>query len=92
MNKELISALKNENWVEIRCIAFALSEQEKTQIKKQTQYKDWENIFEKKHLSYEIEYIITYLMMCVCHSVEELLSIEKQLDFTSIKSYHTRMI
>ena len=91
MNKELISALKNENWVEIRCIAFALSEQEKTQIKKQTQYKDWENIFEKKHLSYEIEYIITYLMMCVCHSVEELLSVEKQLNFTSIKSYHTRI-
>ena len=91
MNKELISALKNENWVEIRCIAFALSEQEKTQIKKQTQYKDWENIFEKKHLSYEIEYIITYLMMCVCHSVEELLSVEKQLNFTSIKSSHTRI-
>nr|WP_314752555.1 DUF6493 family protein [uncultured Capnocytophaga sp.] len=91
MNKELISALKNENWVEIRCIAFALSEQEKTQIKKQTQHKDWENIFEKKHLSYEIEYIITYLMMCVCHSVEELLSVEKQLNFTSVKSFHTRI-
>ena len=91
MNKELISALKNENCVEIRCIAFALSEQEKTQIKKQTQHKDWENIFEKKHLSYEIEYIITYLMMCVCHSVEELLSVEKQLDFTSVKSFHTRI-
>ena len=91
MNKELISALKNENWVEIRCIAFALPEEEKAQIKKQTQRKDWENIFEKKHLSYEIEYIITYLMMCVCHSVEELLSVEKQLNFTSVKSFHTRI-
>ena len=30
-------------------------------------------------------------MMCVCNNVEELLSIEKQLDFTSIKSYHTRI-
>ena len=91
MNKELISALRTENWAEIRRIAFALPEEEKAQIKKQTQHKDWENIFEKKHLSYEIEYIITYLMMCVCHSVEELLSVEKQLDFTSVKSFHTRI-
>ena len=91
MNKELISALRTENWAEIRRIAFALSEQEKAQIKKQTHNKDWENIFEKKHLSYEIRYVITYLMMCVCHSVEELLSVEKQLDFTSIKSFHTRI-
>ena len=91
MNKELISALRTENWAEIRRIAFALPEQEKVQIKKQTQHKDWENIFEKKHLSYKIEYVITYLMMCVCHNVEELLSVEKQLDFTSIKSYHTRI-
>ena len=91
MNKELISALRTENWAEIRRIAFALPEQEKAQIKKQTHNKDWENIFEKKHLSYKIEYVITYLMMCVCHSVEELLSVEKQLDFTSIKSYHTRI-
>ncbi len=91
MNKELISALRTENWAEIRRIAFALPEEEKTQIKKQTQYKDWENIFEEKHLSYEIRYIITYLMMCVCHSVEELLSVEKQLDFTSVKSFHTRI-
>jgi len=89
MNKELISALRAENWAEIRRIAFA--EQEKVQIKKQTQHKDWENIFEKKHLSYKIEYVITYLMMCVCHNVEELLSVEKQLDFTSIKSFHTRI-
>ena len=91
MNKELISALRTENWAEIRRIAFALPEQEKAQIKKQTHNKDWENIFEKKHLSYKIEYVITYLMMCVCHNVEELLSVEKQLDFTSVKSYHTRI-
>jgi len=91
MNKELISALRTENWAEIRRIAFALPEQEKAQIKKQTHNKDWENIFEKKHLSYEIRYVITYLMMCVCHSVEELLSVEKQLDFTSVKSFHTRI-
>ena len=91
MNKELISALRTENWAEIRRIAFALPEQEKAQIKKQTHNKDWENIFEKKHLSYKIEYVITYLMMCVCHNVEELLSVEKQLDFTSIKSFHTRI-
>ena len=91
MNKELISALKNENWVEICCIAFALSEQEKTQIKKQTQHKNWEELLESKRLSYENKYLITYLMMCVCNNVEELLSIEKQLDFTSIKSYHTRI-
>ena len=39
MNKELISALRTENWAEIRRIAFALPEQEKTQIKKQTQHK-----------------------------------------------------
>ena len=91
MNKELISALRTENWAEIRRIAFALPEQEKAQIKKQTHNKDWEKIFEEKHLSYEIRYVITYLMMCVCRSVEELLSVEKQLDFTSIKSYHTRI-
>ena len=91
MNKELISALRTENWAEIRRIAFALPEQEKAQIKKQTHNKDWEKIFEEKHLSYEIRYVITYLMMCICHSVEELLSVEKQLDFTSIKSYHTRI-
>ena len=91
MNKELISALRTENWAEIRRIAFALPKQEKAQIKKQTHNKDWENIFEEKHLSYEIRYVITYLMMCVCHSVEELLSVEKQLDFTSVKSFHTRI-
>ncbi len=91
MNKELISALRTENWAEIRRIAFTLPQEEKAQIKKQTQHKDWENIFEEKHLSYETKYIITYLMMCVCHSVEELLSVEKQLDFTSVKSFHTRI-
>ncbi len=91
MKETLLSALKAHDFTAIRNICFALPEEEKAQIKKQTQHKDWENIFEKKHLSYEIEYIITYLMMCVCHSVEELLSVEKQLDFTSIKSYHTRI-
>ena len=91
MKETLLSALKAHDFTAIRNICFALSEQEKTQIKKQTQHKDWENIFEKKHLSYEIEYIITYLMMCVCHSVEELLSVEKQLDFTSVKSFHIRI-
>ena len=91
MKETLLSALKAHDFTAIRNICFALPEEEKTQIKKQTQHKDWENIFEKKHLSYEIEYIITYLMMCVCHSVEELLSVEKQLDFTSVKSFHTRI-
>ncbi len=91
MKENLLSALKAHDFTAIRNICFALPEQEKAQIKKQTQHKDWENIFEKKHLSYKIEYIITYLMMCVCHSVEELLSVEKQLDFTSVKSYHTRI-
>ena len=91
MKENLLSALKAHDFTAIRNICFALSEEEKAQIKKQTQHKDWENIFEKKHLSYEIEYIITYLMMCVCHSVEELLSVEKQLNFTSVKSFHTRI-
>ena len=91
MKKELISALRTENWAEIRRITFALPEQEKAQIKKQTQYKDWEKLFEKKRLAYETEYLITYLMMCVCHSVEELLSVEKQLNFTFVKSFHTRI-
>ena len=91
MKENLLSALKAHDFTAIRNICFALPEQEKAQIKKQTQHKDWENIFEKKHLSYEIEYVITYLMMCVCHSVEELLSVEKQLDFTSVKSFHTRI-
>ena len=91
MNKDLISALRTENWAEIRRIAFALPEQEKVQVKKQTEHKNWEELLESKHLSYEIRYVITYLMMCVCHSVEELLSVEKQLDFTSIKSFHTRI-
>ena len=91
MKETLLSALKAHDFTAIRNICFALPEEEKAQIKKQTQHKDWENIFEKKHLSYEIEYVITYLMMCVCHSVEELLSIEKQLDFTSVKSFHTRI-
>ena len=91
MKETLLSALKAHDFTAIRNICFALPEEEKAQIKKQTQHKDWENIFEKKHLSYEIEYIITYLMMCVCHSVEELLSVEKQLNFTSVKSFHTRI-
>ena len=91
MKKTLLSALKAHDFTAIRNICFALPEQEKAQIKKQTHNKDWEDIFEEKHLSYEIRYVITYLMMCVCHSVEELLSVEKQLDFTSIKSYHTRI-
>jgi len=91
MKENLLSAIKAHDFTAIRNICFALPEEEKAQIKKQTQHKDWENIFEEKHLSYETKYIITYLMMCVCHSVEELLSVEKQLDFTSIKSYHTRI-
>ena len=91
MKETLLSALKAHDFTTIRNICFALPEEEKAQIKKQTQHKDWENIFEKKHLSYEIRYLITYLMMCVCHSVEELLSVEKQLDFTSVKSFHTRI-
>ena len=91
MKETLLSALKAHDFTAIRNICFALPEEEKAQIKKQTQHKDWENIFEKKHLSYEIEYVITYLMMCVCHSVEELLSVEKQLNFTSVKSFHTRI-
>ena len=91
MKETLLSALKAHDFTAIRNICFALPEEEKAQIKKQTQHKDWENIFEKKHLSYEIEYVITYLMMCVWHSVEELLIVEKQLDFTSIKSFHTRI-
>ena len=91
MKETLLSALKAHDFTAIRNICFALPEQEKAQIKKQTHNKDWEKIFEEKHLSYEIRYVITYLMMCICHSVEELLSVEKQLDFTSIKSYHTRI-
>ena len=91
MKEPLLSALKAHDFTAIRNICFALPEEEKAQIKKQTQHKDWENIFEKKHLSYKIEYVITYLMMCVCHSVEELLNVEKQLDFTSVKSFHTRI-
>ena len=91
MKETLLSALKAHDFTAIRNICFALSEQEKAQIKKQTHNKDWEDIFEEKHLSYEIRYVITYLMMCVCRSVEELLSVEKQLNFTSIKSYHTRI-
>ena len=91
MKEPLLSALKAHDFTAIRNICFALPEEEKAQIKKQTQHKDWENIFEKKHLSYEIRYVITYLMMCVCNSVEELLSVEKQLDFTSVKSFHTRI-
>ena len=91
MKETLLSALKAHDFTAIRNICFALPEEEKAQIKKQTHNKDWEDIFEEKHLSYEIRYVITYLMMCVCHSVEELLSVEKQLNFTSIKSYHTRI-
>ena len=91
MKETLLSALKAHDFTVIRNICFALPEEEKAQIKKQTHNKDWEDIFEEKHLSYEIRYVITYLMMCVCHSVEELLSVEKQLDFTSIKSFHTRI-
>ena len=91
MKETLLSALKAHDFTAIRNICFALPEQEKAQIKKQTHNKDWEDIFEEKHLSYEIRYVITYLMMCICHSVEELLSVEKQLNFTSIKSYHTRI-
>ena len=91
VQENLLLALKAQNWDEIRNICFSLSEQEKVQVKKQTEHKDWEGLLEIKRLSYENKYLITYLMMCVCHSVEELLSIEKQLDFTSIKSYHTRI-
>ena len=91
MKENLLSAIKAHDFTAIRNICFALPEEEKAQIKKQTQHKDWENIFEEKHLSYETKYIITYLMMCVCHRVEELLSVEKQLDFTSVKSFHTRI-
>ena len=58
IQENLLLALKAQNWDEIRNICFSLSEQEKVQVKKQTEHKNWEELLESKHLSYEIRYVL----------------------------------
>ena len=44
MNKELISAIREENWAEVRRIAFALPEEEKAFFKDKFTYQDVQEI------------------------------------------------
>ncbi|WP_276988525.1 DUF6493 family protein [Capnocytophaga gingivalis] len=85
MNKELISAIREENWAEVRRIAFALPEEEKSFFKDKFTYHDVQEIYPETPKSHRYgankEYAISYAMMCICTNLKELAEIENRLDF-----------
>lgn len=85
MNKELISAIREENWAEIRRIAFALPEEEKAFFKDKFTYQDVQEIYPETPKTHgygaKKEYAVSYAMMCICTNLKELAEIENRLDF-----------
>ena len=85
MNKELISAIREENWAEVRRIAFALPEEEKSFFKDKFTYHDVQEIYPETPKSHRYgankEYAVSYAMMCICTNLKELAEIENRLDF-----------
>ena len=85
MNKELISAIREENWAEIRRIAFALPEQEKAFFKDKFTYHNVQEIYPETPKTHRYgankEFAVSYAMMCICTNLKELAEVENRLDF-----------
>ena len=76
MNKELISAIREENWAEIRRIAFALPEEEKAFFKDKFTYHNVQEIYPETPKTHRYgankEFAVSYAMMCICTNLKEL--------------------
>ena len=85
MNKELISAIREENWAEIRRIAFALPEEEKAFFKDKFTYHNVQEIYPEIPKTHRYgankEFAVSYAMMCICTNLKELAEVENRLDF-----------
>ena len=85
MNKELISAIREENWAEIRRIAFALPEEEKAFLKDKFTYHNVQEIYPETLKTHRYgankEFAVSYAMMCICTNLKELAEVENRLDF-----------
>ena len=85
MNKELISAIREENWAEIRRIAFALPEEEKAFFKDKFTYNNVQEIYPETPKTHRYgankEFAVSYAMMCICTNLKELAEVENRLDF-----------
>ena len=85
MNKELISAIREENWAEIRHIAFALPEEEKAFFKDKFTYHNVQEIYPETPKTHRYgankEFAVSYAMMCICTNLKELAEVENRLDF-----------
>ena len=85
MNKELISAIREENWAEIRRIAFALPEEEKAFFKDKFTYHNVQEIYPETPKTHRYgankEFAVSYAMMCICTNLKELAEVANRLDF-----------
>ena len=85
MNKELISAIREENWAEIRRITFALPEEEKAFFKDKFTYHNVQEIYPETPKTHRYgankEFAVSYAMMCICTNLKELAEVENRLDF-----------
>ena len=85
MNKELISAIREENWAEIRRIAFALPKEEKAFFKDKFTYHNVQEIYPETPKTHRYgankEFAVSYAMMCICTNLKELAEVENRLDF-----------
>ena len=91
MNDSLLSAIKALDFTAIRNICFALSEEERQELKSYFARKNFNFIFrevlekEKRyHFSNKELAIISYTIMCVCNTLEEVRKIEL---FQNIEPY-----
>ncbi len=91
MNDSLLSAIKAHDFAAIRNICFSLSEEERQELKSYFARKNFNFIFrevlekEKRyHFSNKELAIISYTIMCVCNTLEEVRKIEL---FQNIEPY-----
>ena len=91
MKENLLSAIKAHDFTAIRNICFALSEEERQELKSYFARKNFNFIFrevlekEKRyHFSNKELAIISYTIMCVCNTLEEVRKIET---FQNIEPY-----
>ena len=94
MKENLLSAIKAHDFTAIRNICFALSEEERQELKSYFARKNFNFIFrevlekEKRyHFSNKELAIISYTIMCVCNTLEEVRKIEL---FQNIEPYIKR--
>ena len=91
MEENLLSAIKAHDFTAIRNICFGLSEEERQELKSYFARKNFNFIFrevlekEKRyHFSNKELAIISYTIMCVCNTLEEVRKIEL---FQNIEPY-----